>query len=124
MFKKFLFILFVFALVIAGLQLFGGRDFSQITVAWEKYRYGGTLGELVSDVGSIFAGEKLNQGGLATAKLANRIIYRWTDEHGVVHHSERMPTGYEYETIRMGDVSIDVQKSMDKEEIDSALKGN
>lgn len=124
MLKKFIVILILFFIIVAGLQIFGGRDFGQVTVAWEKYQYGGTIGDLVSDVGIIFAGDKIKQGGLATSKLANRIIYRWTDENGVVHHSERMPTGVKYETIKMGDVSIEVQESLDKEEIEGALNGN
>jgi len=125
MFKKLIVILVLFFIVVAGLQLFGGRDFTQVTVAWDKYQYGGTLSGLGSDIVTIFTGDKINQGGLSTAKLAERIIYRWTDEQGVVHHSERMPgSGIKYETISMGELNITVQKSLDKEEIKKALNNN
>jgi len=117
-------ILVLFFIIVAGLQLFGGRDFTQVTIAWDKYRHGGDVSGFGQDVVSIFAGDKINQGGLSTAKLADRIIYRWTDEQGVVHHSERMPKGVKFETITMGELSITVQESLDKEEIDKALNNN
>ena len=124
MLKKFAIILVLFALIIAGLQLFGGRDFGQSVAAWEKYEHYGEIGRLLDDIVIIFSGEKISEGGLAIAKLSERLIYRWTDENGIVHNSERMPKVDKYEIIRMGDVSIGTQKAMDKEEIDKALNGN
>jgi hypothetical protein len=124
MFKKFIVILVLFILVIAGLQLFGGRDFGQVNVAWKKYQYGGDLGSLSEDIGSIFAGDKVNQGGLESARMAERLMYRWTDDKGVVHMSERMPKDGKYEVIRMGDLKIETQKALDEEEIKKALNDN
>ena len=122
MLKKFIVVIVIFGLVVVGLQLFGGRDFGQVPTAWEKYRHGGDLVSLGNDIGIIFAGDKISVGGLATAKLAERLIYRWTDEQGVVHNSERMPNVENYEVIRMGDIKIETQKALDKEEIKKALK--
>lgn len=121
MLKKFIIILVLFSLILVGLQFFGGRDFTQVPTAWDKYRHGGDLTSLTKDIGIIFSGEKISVGGLATAKLANRVIYRWTDEQGVVHNSERMPSVEDYEVIRMGDLKMETQKALDKEEIKKAL---
>ena len=124
MLKKFVVILILFVLVVAGLQMFGGRDFGQVSVAWEKYQYSGSLGSLSEDIVIIFGGDKINQGGLESAKTAERMMYRWTDENGLVHVSERMPKQGEYEVIRMGDLQIETQKALDKEEIKKALNDN
>jgi hypothetical protein len=122
MIKKFIVILVLFCVVLVGLQLFGGRDFTQITIAWDKYQHGGDLGGLTTDVGVIFSGEKVSESGLATAKLADRLIYRWTDKQGTVHNSERLPAGIsDYQVIRMGDLTIETQKAMTKEEIEAQL---
>ena len=122
MLKKFVFILIVFVAIVAGLQLFGDRDFAQVSIAWDKYQHGGNISSLSSDVVDIFAGNKINQGGLDSAKMAERLIYRWTDDQGVVHNSERMPKVANYEVIRMGDLKMETRKAMDKEEIDRALQ--
>lgn len=122
MFKKFIIILVLFFLIIAGLQLLGGRDFAQLGDAWDKYQYNDDLSELVKDIGVIFSGEKINQGGLDVARQANRVMYRWTDEYGTVHNSERMPKVEKYEVIRMGDIRIETQKALDKEAIKKALE--
>ena len=121
MFKKFIIILVLFCIVLAGLQLFGGRDFGQVNDAWDKYQYSEDLSGFVKDLGIIFSGEKINQGGLDVARLANRVMYRWTDEYGTVHNSERMPKVGKFEVIKMGDIKIDTQKALDKEEIKRAL---
>lgn len=121
--KKLLFIaLTLFVLYLGYLQIWGGRDFSQIRVAYEKYGYSKDLGVLKEDLMLIYSGGIVNQGGLATAQLADRVYYRWTDQDGVVHHSERRPNVENYETIRMGDLSIEVQKSLSQEEINKVLK--
>ena len=122
MFKKFIIIIVLFCIVVAGLKLFGGRDFRQVSVAWDKYQYNEDLTGLIKDIGVIFSGDKVSRGGLDVAILAERTIYKWTDEFGTVHHSERMPKGVDYEEIRMGDIKIETQKAMDKEEIKRALK--
>jgi hypothetical protein len=121
MFKKFIIAIIVFSLIIAGLQLFGGRDFTQVSIAWDKYQHGGDISSFSKDLGIIFSGKKISQGGLATAKLAERLIYKWTDENGIVQHSERKPNVDDYEVIKMGDVTVETQKSLDKEEIEKAL---
>jgi len=120
--KRLIFIFILFVLTVAGLQLFSDRDFSQVPIAWDKYQHGGTIFSFSSDIGDIFAGKTINQGGLAVAKMSEHIIYRWTDEVGVVHHSERMPKVEKYEMIRMGDLKIETQEALDEEEIKNALK--
>lgn len=112
----------VFLVAIAGLQLFGGRDFSQISAALQKYQHGGTLEILTDDIGRIFVGQTISRGGIAMAELANRVVYRWVDDKGVVQHSERMPNVEKYEVIRMGDLELETQKALDEEEIKKALK--
>jgi len=124
MLKKFVVILILFIVIVAGLQMFGGRDFGQVSVAWEKYQYGGNLSNLSEDIMVIFAGDKINQGGLESARTAERMMYRWTDEKGLVHVSERMPKDGEFEVIRMGDLKIETQKALDEEEINKALNNN
>ncbi len=124
MLKKFIIILVLFFLIVVGLQTFGGRDFGQVSIAWDKYQHGGDISSLSKDIVIIFAGDKVNQGGLDSAKMADRLIYRWTDEFGVVHNSERMPKVKNYEVIRMGDLKMETQQAMDKEEIKQALDDN
>jgi len=123
MLKKFIVILVLFILVIAGLQLFGDRDFGQMDDAWDKYRHGGDLGSLSEDVVIIFSGGKVNTGGLDVAKTVERLMYRWTDERGVIHNGEHPPKTGEYEVIRLGELNVKTQKGMEKEEIDKALNG-
>lgn len=120
--KRLIFIFILFLLTVAGLQLFGDRDFTQVSFAWDKYQNGGTISSFSSDIGDIFAGKTINQGGLATAKMSEHVIYRWTDEFGIVHNSERMPKVGKYEVIRMGDLKIVTQEALDEEEIKKALK--
>ena len=124
MLKKFILILILFMVLVAGLQLFGGRDFGQVSVAWEKYQYDGDINSLSEDIVIIFAGDKVNQGGLESARTAERLMYRWTDDKGVVHMSERMPKQGEYEVIRMGELKMETQEALDKEEINKALNEN
>jgi len=123
MLKKFVVILVLFVVVIAGLQLFGDRDFAQMGTAWDKYRHGGDLSSLSKDVVIVFSGDKVNKGNLDVVQSAERLLYRWTDERGVVHNSGRPPKTGEYEVIKMGELKVKTQKGMEKEEIDQALNG-
>ncbi len=120
--KKLLFILVVFIVYLGYLQIWGGRDFTQIGIAIEKYQYFNDTNALTTDLSLIFFGGTVNQGGLATAKMAERVYYRWTDESGTVQHSERRPNVEQYETIKMGDLSIGIQESLSQEEIKRVLK--
>ncbi|PHS14083.1 MAG: hypothetical protein COA86_16455 [Kangiella sp.] len=120
--KKILFILVAFVVYLSYLQIWGGRDFSQIGIAIDKYDYSDDTDALTSDLSLIFSGGTVNQGGLATAQMAERVYYRWTDENGILQHSERRPNVDNYQTIRMGDLSIDIQKSLSQEEISRVLK--
>jgi len=120
--KKLLFILVVLTVYLGYLQIWGGRDFTQIGIAIEKYQYSDDTGALTTDLSLIFSGGTVNQGGLATAKMADRVYYRWTDENGIVQHSERRPNVEQYETIKMGDLSIGIQESLSQEEIKRVLK--
>ena len=120
--KKLLFILVAFIVYLGYLQIWGGRDFSQIGIAIEKYQYSDDTDALATDLSLIFSGGTVSQGGLATAKMAERGYYRWTDENGIVQHSERRPNVEQYETIKMGDLSIGIQESLSQEEINRVLK--
>ncbi|PCI70368.1 MAG: hypothetical protein COB38_07440 [Gammaproteobacteria bacterium] len=120
--KKLLFILVAFIVYLGYLQIWGGRDFSQIGIAIEKYQYSDDTDALTTDLSLIFSGGTISQGGLATAQMAERVYYRWTDENGVVQHSERRPNVTKYETIKMGDLSIGIRESLSQEEIKRVLK--
>ena len=122
--KKIVFLLIAVILYFGYLQLWGGRDFSQISTAFEKYNYSDNLDALKADLSLIYSGGKVSKGGLATAQMADRVYYRWVDEAGVMHHSERRPNVKKYETIRMGDLSIEVQQSLSQEEINKTLNKN
>ncbi len=122
MLKKIRLVFIVLTLVIIGLQMFGDRDFSQLTIAVDKFNHGQSFSELIDDISLIFAGESINQGGLDSAKMADRIIYRWTDAEGIVHNSERMPKVEKFEAIRLGDLKIETQEALGKEEIKKALR--
>ncbi len=120
--KKILFILIAFIVYLGYLQIWGGRDFSQIGIAVAKYNYSDDTDMLVTDLSLIYSGGTVSQGGLATAQMAERVYYRWTDENGILQHSERRPDIAKYETINMGDLSIEIQKSLSQEEIKRILK--
>ena len=124
MFKKLFLIIIILVVVLAGLQIFGGRDFSQVSLAWDKYTHGGDMGSFATDVGIIFAGEKVRESVLPSSEYAQKIMYRWTDELGVVHISERKPNVDNFEEIRMGDLDYKVEKGMDKADIDRVLNKN
>ena len=119
--KKIVFLLIAIILYFGYLEIWGGRDFAQISIAIEKYNYSDDFQSLKTDLYLIYSGGKVNTGGLATAKMADRIYYKWVDENGVLHHSERRPNVEKYETIRMGDLSIEIQKGLSQEEIDKTL---
>lgn len=120
--KKIVVLLVLFGVYLSYLQIWGGRDFFQITIAVKKYYYSENLAAFKTDLSVIYSGGTINQGGIATAQMANRVYYRWTDESGIVQHSEMRPNVKKYETIRMGDLSIDIQESLSQEEINKALK--
>ena len=119
--KKLAFILIITALYFGYLELWGGRDFAQISTAVEKYNYSDNYDVLMDDISLIYSGGKVSHGGLATAQMADRVYYKWVDENGVLHHSERRPNVKKYETIRMGDLSIEIQESLSQEEINKTL---
>ena len=119
--KKLAVLLVVAILYFGYLEIWGGRDFSQLSIAVEKYNYSDDFDKLLSDISLIFSGGKVSKGGLATAQMANRVYYKWYDKNGVLHHSERQPNVKKYETIRMGDLSIEIQESLSQEEINKTL---
>ncbi|WP_444998458.1 DUF4124 domain-containing protein [Aliikangiella sp. IMCC44359] len=116
MIKKFIIILVVFIIIIASLQLFAGRDFGQVAMAWDKYQLNGTVGSFFSDIGIIFKGEKIKESVFPDSKYAEKVVYRWTDAAGEVHVSERKPKNIDkFETIRLGDMEFQIQESMGEE---------
>jgi len=62
--KKLLFLLITFILYLGYLEIWGGRDFSQIGIAIEKYNYSDNLDELTTDISLIYTGGTVSQGGL------------------------------------------------------------
>ncbi|MCW9016473.1 MAG: DUF4124 domain-containing protein [Kangiellaceae bacterium] len=122
MLKKLFIVLIAFALIIVGLQMFGGRDFGQMSLAVHKYKTEGTVGSFLTDVGSIFKGGKIKEGRLPMGGYADQVMYRWVDENGEVHVSERKPDVANYEEIRMGDLKFQVEDSLSKEELNKTLK--
>ncbi len=121
MIKKFFFIILLFIVALAGLQFFGGRDFTQVSLAWDKYQLSEDFGDFMSDVGVIFKGETVKDS-LIPAEYANKMYYRWTDGAGRVQYSERMPNVENYEEISIKDLPFSMQEAMSKEEIDGALR--
>ena len=121
MFRKLLIIIVVFLLVVAGLQIFGGRDFGQMSLAWDKYRSQGEIGEFMSDIGIMFRGGKVKESVFPNSRYAKMIMYRWKDELGEVHVSERKPEVEVYEEIRLGDMQFQIEEGMSKEEIKQVL---
>lgn len=122
MFRKLFVVIIVFALLIGGLQLFGGRDFGQVSLAWDKYNYGGDLSSFLTDIVVIFKGDKIREASLPSGKYANQIMYRWKDASGQLHVSERKPDVAEYEEIRIGDLKFQIEEGMSEEEIKAILK--
>lgn len=122
MFRKLLLAIVLFALIIAGLQIFGGRDFGQVSLALDKYQHGGTIGDFVSDVALIFKGGKVKENLFPHSRYREMVMYRWKDEFGEIHVSERQPNVENYEVIRLGDLDLKVQEGMSDQEIKSILK--
>ncbi|TQV84476.1 hypothetical protein [Aliikangiella coralliicola] len=122
MFKKLIVIIILFGLVVAGLQMFGGRDFGQVSLAWDKYNHGGDISSFLSDIGTIFSGGRVNESALPMGRYADQVMYRWKDELGQIHVSERKPNVDVFEEIRLGDMKFDIQEGMSKEEIEKILK--
>lgn len=122
MFKKLILVLVVFALVIAGLQLFGGRDFRQIDIALDKYSSHGEIGTFLSDIVVIFKGDKVRESALSSSRFEDMVMYRWIDKYGEVQFTERKPETGEYTEVRLGDMNFDIQKGMSEEEIANILK--
>lgn len=122
MFKKLILVLVIFALVIAGLQLFGGRDFRQIDIALDKYSSHGEIGTFLNDIVIIFKGDKVREGALSNSRFEDMVMYRWIDKNGEVQFTERKPETGEYTEVRLGDMNFDIQKGMSEEEIANILK--
>ena len=120
--KKIFAILIILLLVMVALQMFGGRDFTQVPTAVEKYQLNGDAGAFVKDMGTIFKGKEISEGGMAVQQMAERLIYKWKDESGVIKFSERMPDVKNFEVIRVGDLHMTTQESLSQEEIDRLLK--
>jgi len=99
------------------LQLFFGRDFSQLKGAFEKFNRQGTYSQLSDDIKAIFAGGTISLGGIAVEEFKERLIYIWTDTQGVVHNSETKPKVGDYRVIKMGDNLLNTQKGLTDEEI-------
>lgn len=122
MFKKLLIIIFVIVGILAGLQLFGGRDFTQIELAMDKYNNSGELGDLVTDITTIFKGGKVKESLYPNSRYEKMVMYRWVDEFGEVHVSERKPKTGKYEEIKLGDLKFSIDEGMSEEEIKRVLK--
>jgi len=120
--RKLLIVIVVFVVVIAGLQVFGGRDFKQTSKAWDNYAQHGEIGTFIGDIVTIFKGGKVKDSIFPESRYAEMIMYRWVDELGEVHVSERKPDVENYEEIRLGDLSFQIEKGMSQEEIKAVLQ--
>jgi hypothetical protein len=119
--KKLILTLVVSAAIIASLHFFGGRDFSQTSLAWKKYQNSSDFSQLASDIGLIFQGERVKDS-LIPAEEINKTFYRWTDENGQVQYGDRVPVDInDYEVVSVKDLPFNMQESMTDEEIQEAL---
>lgn len=122
MVKKILLLFVVLAFGIGYLQVFGHRDFSQMSLAWDNYSNGGSFSELISGIGAVISGGNVIEPDMANSKYANDVVYRWKDESGQTHLSETKPRVTHFETIRVGDLKLQTQKGLTQDEIDQALQ--
>lgn len=113
MIKKLITIIVLFVVIIGGLQLFGGRDFSQMSLVLEKQNTEGDLSLFISDVMTIFKGDTVNQPDYLVGKFAKQVMYRWKDEWGVVHMSEQQPDVADYEIMKIKDFKFNTEKAKD-----------
>ncbi|WP_196139919.1 DUF4124 domain-containing protein [Aliikangiella sp. G2MR2-5] len=121
MIKRLLLILVLMALILLGLQLFGGRDFTQIGYALEKYQAKENFSVLMDDIGDIFMGRQVSQAEFYTGKHAQQKVYQWVDENGEVHYSERPPEAGQYITLEMNDLIVQVQKTLTRDDIKEVI---
>lgn len=122
MFKRLLIIIFVLIAILVALQLFGGRDFTQVELAMDKYNNGGELSSLVNDITTIFKGGKVKESLYPNSRYEKMVMYRWVDELGEVHVSERKPKTGKYEEIKLGDLKFSIEEGMSEEQIKQVLK--
>ena len=81
--------------------------------------FAGTITEI-----KVAVGDKINEGGMAVQQMGERVVYKWKDENGVTHLTERMPDMAEYEVVKMGELQLTPQEALSQEEIDKLLKKN
>jgi hypothetical protein len=109
-------------IILIVLQLFGGRDFTQIDLAIDKYHVHDELSVFMSDISLILKGKKVRQGDKLVGERANKIMYKWVDTAGQIHVSDRQPDVDNFEIIRLGDVDHQTVEGLSEEEIEQALK--
>ncbi len=122
MIRKILILIVVLVVVMIGLQIFGGRDFSQISLAYDKYQTKGEISTFLSDIGVMFSGGKVKEGVLPSSRYANQVLYRWKDSNGIVQVTERKPDVGQYEVIKLGDLNYQIEEGMSEEQIKALLK--
>jgi|GEM_PF-2323323 len=122
--KKLGLLILLLAAITAGAHYSGARDFSQVSFAWKKLDNGGEWGAFFSDLVTIIKGEKLVSSQISLTANPNQIIYRWKDELGQLHFGQTPPKDVDFEVIKQGDLKLQTQKSMSKDEIDQVLKPN
>jgi hypothetical protein len=119
--KKIAFIIVLLAIFGGLIHFYGGRDLTQISLAIDKFNSGGSSTTLVSDIFTIFEGGRVKEAGLPPG-YADKIMYRWTDEFGQLHLSEKKPAVENYQTITLGDLKLQIQPGMTAEEIEATDK--
>lgn len=121
MIKKAGFITLLLIILASALQLSGYRDFSQFSLAGKKYQQSNNLDVLVEDILRVIQGKRVREGNRLLGQYADQVIYRWKDELGQMHVSERRPDVAEFEIIRLGDLKFKLQEGMSEEEIKQAF---
>lgn len=116
MLKKIAIFLFVLILILVALQLWGGRDFTQISLAWQKYDNQPKIAVLLNDIWVILKGDKVKDSFIPAEEM-NKIYFKWIDKHGVVKYSDQRPPDVkEYEEISIKDLPFNVQPSIYEEQ--------
>jgi hypothetical protein len=119
--KKIGIIIVLLAIVAGASHYFGARDLSQIALAMDKYGDGGKLTTFFSDIVVILEGGRVKEAGLPPG-FADKTMYRWTDEFGQLHLSEKKPDVEKYQEIKFGDLKLQIQPGMTPQEVEAILK--
>ncbi|MCO7225317.1 DUF4124 domain-containing protein [Pleionea sp. CnH1-48] len=121
--KQVLLILLILALIIGRVLWVKEAHPGQWSIVFDNYQDTESVGELVAETISVFRGIRVSRAPMSVRE-ANKVIYKWTDKYGQVHMNYQLPPDVkDYETVRLGDLKFDIDKSLSKEEKEALLKG-